>query len=299
MSYLTINTISLVHEYYFDKNARGLSLEPLRDTQRLMKNYHLLLKNKDSDWYLKQEYRREGRPFVPIEKELKLVFGLRNSDAWFQSKTGITNYRPSRQKIVVLPEGDIEVLDFQIGSYSFVPHESGDYTWHNENDVYSFNLEKDVQASLPVNNFGVCLLTTPSGEQKKVYCGKYDDNFDGLIEVMVNGTESSREIIFPASSLGWEYIIVSKFGRDLNDINLRDETQKLVFEKKESEFKGERAIKFSTVEPVKLSDRYPYYLSLEYRGEIIRKIVPFPSLSDFARCEKDVEKFYLRAFLSI
>lgn len=299
MAYLTLCTISLGLEYYSDRQARGLSLVPFPETDRIMKNYHLLLKNKDSEWYVKQEYKAEKEPYIAIEKELKLVFGVSNSDPYFQSKIALPDFRPSKQKFVVDAKGNLEVMDFAIGNYKFTPAESGVYRWLQGADEFGFELEEYIQASLPVNNYGVWLLTTPSGQQRKVYCGGSDFNFDGIVEVVTNGQEQQVIIDFPASELSWEYVVVSKYGRDLDAVLLRDDAGLIDFDRRNAVYKNMPAVRFSSNTPIKLSDRYPYFLSLEYRGEIIKKVVPFPSLKNLSRCEKDVDKFNLETFINI
>lgn len=310
--YSSVVSINFGHDYYYNKSLPGITVQPVPSTAKLLKNHRMLVKKSSSGFIVLQECRagQEIDPVVPLQPGAGMVFGIHANDIDFQAKTGIEFYSSNKQKLVIDlrssnedPFTGIKLLP--------VAHTAAIYRTNGDAMLVEVMNSKDekiasAKGSKDTSELRFDLSEHPEdiyyfsvdGEQKEAFLLLHHDHAYDCILLTVHRGIQEHNILFPARSVHWQYTVVQKYN-SYNDLALVDESEALSFERSTIPSKP-NALCFTSVEPVKLSERYDYRLVLiEERGKAVKQNIPFANIKQFGKCLLNVHNLCLENYVSV
>ncbi|MDB4533896.1 hypothetical protein N9242_03420 [Vicingaceae bacterium] len=314
--YQNLLSLDIQHEYYDSGSLSGVELVPIQETSTFFKNHRILLKQKGSIFYLLYEGRiidGNWNPTIKIDEQQKLIFGFKFNDALFQTKTDVPFYVNKTEKLIVtIPEqgkfdseNALNLKSFHRGSIILDNTESDlavNYVINssfNENKV-TVRVSPGLQEVISFEESGSYSLYKDDELIKDFFWNNSDDQYDGFIVLNI-GNEINQEFrfTFKAKALFWKYILIPKYTERVDSFKIKEESDKISFEIEEAEEENEGYLNLISTQKVKLQEKYTYNLFVEEAGDIIKKRISFPSVSNIGRCSKDVNKFILITYLNL
>jgi hypothetical protein len=315
--YQKLITLDLVHEYYDFGSLPDLIFSPIPSTAKRLTNHRILSKQIGSSLVLLYEGRvsaDQWEPVVQLEGEQQLVFGLKFNDALFQTKTAVAFHTSKTQKLIISlsSEGDYDsqnamkltsfvkgdlVLDNLKGEAPIT------YSIKDKNNAFVFEQQVKAfgQELAPIENSGVFTLYKDGELVKEFFWNPFDSNFDAFLVVDIKNTiDQHFKFSFLSKSIFWKYFLHAKYTTDIEQFEIKEETDQLTFEKDEELDEGKlTSLELISTEKIKLKEKYTYNLSISEGEEKIKQHISFPKLSNIGRCSKDVNKFLLITHLNL
>lgn len=266
--YRPILEVSWLHDFYAGGQFKDVQLLVDPYLQRQLKNYKLHLRQHDTTWTFSQRMQ-DGAPLISLEDSLKLVVGWTVSDDYYQAKWSFGDFRPSRQ--VVYLRGDSAA-------------------------VYDRMYIMPPSSSTPP-----CLEF--DGDNRFVRFGTKSECV-GLVELQLSNTYQQQSIRFPAASFRWEYVLISKYVKDLSNVEFtcinKSGGQAIAFDYAQIEDRQLGTIHvFTSSVSIPAHEDMHYQVDVALGGTVLRSGLPQPNLRKFAVSKANSENRCLQEFINI
>lgn len=255
----TILSISWMHKGYKSGKFDDLKYSPCSFSSRFLRNHRLRLVENDGKWLIQQESNREG-PLIAIPHETKVLFPFVVADEQFQGKWDVQDYRPSKE-IIILKDNKVLVVNKYL-SNELAP-----------NDFPEFDmLSNTLFVGSPISVHGLCEIT-----------------FDGR----------DRSFAFTSPKYVWEYIVVGKYHKELEGVELISDGDKVRFDKELALIKGVQCAIFTSKMAIDLSENYSFKVHLLHDGRRLKSSLPYPPLKQFAFSQSRLNEKCLVEYINI
>ena len=315
--YQPIMSLEVCHEYYSNKEFQNISIIPHSITGLFMKNHRVILKQKGNKIQLLQEGEIvDGKwsPTIAFEKPKVFLFQFKANDSLFQNKTEIEFHANKDKKFFInlnkfIGSHEIDVLPFYKGPFLI------DNTLSkNEHEFLIASKNSSIRMSINLNPGETKFLNLDTPDEYTLYkdserCydfiwSNHDKQYDGYFSLIISpGIKEELNVLFPSRSLRWKYIVTSNYTEINDQLILKEESDRILFNFQDL---TEKQAFFISREKIKLKDRYDYSFNLEMNNNLIMSNIGSPStLSlnlnevDVDKVEKNVDKIILVKYLHV
>jgi hypothetical protein len=293
-----IAEINFNHEYFANRKLTGFSVEPFPETAAFFRNYRMIFRKKENQYYILQEADSGNKePTIKLDGvERDLFFGINFNDPQYQLRSGL-NFDPRSEKVVlrILQDENYAVSEHDVMSVinKIAPFDDPGLVILDENGNTVFSLETETALEYSRLNWGIYSYNG----RRFLKCDRAAA-FDAVLIFRLTDSEQPllKKITFPAGQYIWRYKIQKKYTSH-TALSLVDENEKVQFNSLDA--KENEILTFLSDRPVQVSELSPSMLAIYNSDQIVKKFLPVPGL-DSARFLSDTERtLVLEAYITI